>query len=266
VGPPPAAMEAVPAVIAAASADNLVVGPSSSWQCKHLKRQKLKRATLLLGCAGFYINALLSWHPLRHAGFADGEETNRPVLNHGPVSHSKALLLAKEMASVVKEPVAPTATANVAQNASSAPKPRPTPSSPKKDVQPTRLTPPIAAGVGFLLAVAIVGPALPWGPTLTLPLGVAALLGQLTLFRTSSSIYGAMLYAAMGVPLAHLLMLIPCATLQYAMPGVVGPVAGLCTAVLLGGEGALRCYMPAGVLVTLVHTTCLVRILSMGGW
>ncbi|CAE8635232.1 unnamed protein product [Polarella glacialis] len=124
----------------------------------------------------------------------------------------------------------------------------------------------LAAMMGFTIALFVVGPSITAGPMTTLPPGLALLLGQMVLLLRPGSFVVSVAVALLGFPLAHLCLLIPSGMLQYALPGVVGPAAGLLAALLLGGERALElCYPMVGMLV-LAHGACLLRILKMGGW
>mmetsp|Transcript_95133 Transcript_95133/g.308044 ORF Transcript_95133/g.308044 Transcript_95133/m.308044 type:complete len:209 (+) Transcript_95133:73-699(+) len=124
----------------------------------------------------------------------------------------------------------------------------------------------IAGLAGFAVALGIVGPAIPFGPTLTLPIGLMALLGLVAHMHAALPAVAALGVAVAGLPLAHLYMLMPCGILQYTTPGIVGPMAGLCTAFLLGGERGVEVCIPMVGLLAFAHLVFLLRILKMGGW
>eukprot|EP00931_Biecheleriopsis_adriatica_P013358 TRINITY_DN114730_c0_g1_i1.p1 TRINITY_DN114730_c0_g1~~TRINITY_DN114730_c0_g1_i1.p1 ORF type:complete len:206 (+),score=36.24 TRINITY_DN114730_c0_g1_i1:44-619(+) len=135
-----------------------------------------------------------------------------------------------------------------------------------KEVPLQAASPRIAAFCGFTVALVIVIPAATAGPAFTAPLGTALLLGQLALLSGRVGLLLCMLAAAVGLPLAHILLLIPSGIFQYALPGLVGPAAGLCTSQLLGGDEGLEICLTAIGLLALLHGVCLLRILKMGGW
>mmetsp|Transcript_55139 Transcript_55139/g.156308 ORF Transcript_55139/g.156308 Transcript_55139/m.156308 type:complete len:201 (-) Transcript_55139:58-660(-) len=124
----------------------------------------------------------------------------------------------------------------------------------------------IAGLAGFAVALGIVGPAIPFGPTLTLPIGLMALLGLVAHMHAALPAVVALGVAVAGLPLAHIYMLMPCGILQYTTPGIVGPMAGLCTAFLLGGERGVEVCIPMVGLLAFAHLVFLLRILKMGGW
>mmetsp|Transcript_72282 Transcript_72282/g.182864 ORF Transcript_72282/g.182864 Transcript_72282/m.182864 type:complete len:207 (-) Transcript_72282:91-711(-) len=124
----------------------------------------------------------------------------------------------------------------------------------------------IAGLAGFAVALGIVGPAIPFGPTLTLPIGLMALLGMVAHMHAALPAAAVLGVAVAGLPLAHLYMLMPCGILQYTTPGIVGPMAGLCTAFLLGGERGVEVCIPMVGLLAFAHLVFLLRILKVGGW
>ncbi|CAK0801526.1 unnamed protein product, partial [Prorocentrum cordatum] len=106
----------------------------------------------------------------------------------------------------------------------------------------------VAAAAGAGVAAAVVVPAMFLGPAPSLPPGLASLLWlSARLLQGRFTAVGAGL-GLLGVPAAHALVLIPSGIVQYALPALVGPAAGLCAAGVLGGERGPR-QLPGGASV-----------------
>eukprot|EP00933_Yihiella_yeosuensis_P027386 TRINITY_DN21279_c0_g1_i1.p1 TRINITY_DN21279_c0_g1~~TRINITY_DN21279_c0_g1_i1.p1 ORF type:complete len:165 (-),score=30.40 TRINITY_DN21279_c0_g1_i1:402-896(-) len=127
-------------------------------------------------------------------------------------------------------------------------------------------SPVLSAMAGSLVAAAIMIPSIIHGPMLTLPPGLVLLLFELALMWKSFSFALSVGIAGFGLPLAHLLMLIPSGVLQFALPGIVGSSAGLCAAQLLGGMQSFGMSIKMVGFLAAFYCLCIPRVLKIGGF
>ncbi|CAE7029784.1 unnamed protein product [Symbiodinium natans] len=121
---------------------------------------------------------------------------------------------------------------------------------------------------GLAVAAAVMIPSVTVGPVLAIPPACAVLSVQLAVLYGHQLLMSLPLAAAAAI-LSHGLLLIPSIAFQYALPALIGPGVGLCTAKMLGGERGEHCALFCGAALTvpvLAHCALMTRVKKVGNW
>eukprot|EP00435_Cladocopium_sp_Y103_P070944 s996_g36.t1 len=127
------------------------------------------------------------------------------------------------------------------------------------------IAPLLSALFGFAVAAMVMVPAAILGPSISMPPAFGVLFYQLALLAGQSWL-PRLLFATLGVPVAHGLLLVPSIGFQYALPALIGPAAGLSAAHFFGGTDGVQLCLVAVVFLMVFYGLCMLRVMKIGHW